>query len=194
MFRLSDLPDVQEYAADPLVTRHLRWGPNREDQTFAFLREAIARGRAPESRSLDLAVVERSTSRVCGGVGIHGRTPDKVEIGYVLARRAWGRGYATEAVRAVLPLAAAIGAREVFALVLPANGASVGVLRRCGFEPVRDAGPYDEWRSGMCGSAQVFRTPTGRWAPGSGRLTEAPGPRHRTAPKRGSAGHSRPGS
>lgn len=161
VFRLSDLGDVQEYAADPLVTRYLRWGPNRDDQTFAFLRDAIARARAPGSRDFDLAVVERSTGRVCGGIGIHGRAPEKVEIGYVLARRVWGRGYATEALRGVLPIAARIGADEVFALVLPSNGASVGVLRRCGFAPVRDVAPYEAWRSGKCGSALVFRLRVG---------------------------------
>lgn len=184
VFRLSDLPDVQEYAADPLVTRYLRWGPNREDQTFAFLRDAIARSRAPGSRSFDLAVVERSSGRVCGGIGIHGRTPERVEVGYVLARRVWRRGYATEAVRAVLPVAAGMGAREVFGLVLGANGASVGVLRRCGFEPVRHAAPYDAWRSGKCASAQVFRARVGR------RLRPS---RARAAPKRESAGGSPPG-
>ncbi len=177
LFRLSDLPDVQEYAADPQVTRFLRWGPNREEETLAFLRGAIRRGRAPGSNHFDLAVVERSSGRVCGGLGIHARAPQRVEVGYVLARGAWGRGYATEAVRAALPFAASgLGAHEVFALVLPENAASVRVLTRCGFRAASDPAAYDAWRSGICATARVYRRPCGLGAPGSAPRTVRPRP------------------
>lgn len=160
MFRLSDLPDVHDYAADPSVTNFLRWGPNDETETLAFLEGAIARARAPASRDFDLALVERRSGQVCGGIGLHGRTPHRVEVGYVLARRAWGQGFATEAVRAVLPFAAeGLGAVEAFALVLPANGASVRVVERCGFEPAADPAPYRPWMTGTCSTARVYVRP-----------------------------------
>ena len=65
------------------------------------------------------------------------------EIGYHIAKRHTGKGYATEAVRAFLPAAAEIvGTDEVYGICLGENTASRHVLRKCGFEPVYE-GPGD---------------------------------------------------
>ena len=59
------------------------------------------------------------------------------EIGYHIAKRHTGKGYATEAVRAFLPvMAEAVGIGEVQGICLKENAASEQVLRKCGFEPV----------------------------------------------------------
>lgn len=59
------------------------------------------------------------------------------EIGYHIAKKHTGNGYATEAVRAFLPVAAGMtGAREVQGICLSANSASKHVLLKCGFVPV----------------------------------------------------------
>ena len=59
------------------------------------------------------------------------------EIGYHIAKRHTGNGYATEAVRAFLPAAAdAVGTEEVQGICLSENIASKHVLLRCGFVPV----------------------------------------------------------
>ena len=58
--------------------------------------------------------------------------PD-VELGYTLARAAWGRGYATEAARAVLRWAfAGLRLPRVVAVADPANTASLRVLEKLG--------------------------------------------------------------
>lgn len=53
----------------------------------------------------------------------------EIEIGWHLHPDAWGRGYATEAARAVLQKAAL---PEVFAVIYPDNHASQAVARRLG--------------------------------------------------------------
>lgn len=53
------------------------------------------------------------------------------EIGYHIAKRYTGKGYAAEAVRAFLP---ATGAETVYAICLKENAASLRVLEKCGFE------------------------------------------------------------
>ena len=59
------------------------------------------------------------------------------EIGYHIAQRYTRKGYATEAVRAFLPVAAkAVGTDEVHGICLKENTASKRVLLKCGFEPV----------------------------------------------------------
>jgi len=53
--------------------------------------------------------------------------------GYVLARDAWGFGYASEALRAVVQLAKGLAVTHLYALCHPSNSASIRVLERCGF-------------------------------------------------------------
>jgi RimJ/RimL family protein N-acetyltransferase len=53
--------------------------------------------------------------------------------GYVLAKDAWGQGYATEALAAVIEVARALGVMRLYALCHPAHRASWRVLEKCGF-------------------------------------------------------------
>ena len=74
-------------------------------------------------------------------VGVAGLAPVRfeahftpaVEIGWRLARAAWGRGYATEAARATVAFAFdELGLEEVVALAVPANARSRAVMDRLG--------------------------------------------------------------
>jgi ribosomal-protein-alanine N-acetyltransferase len=57
----------------------------------------------------------------------------EVELGYTLAKRFWGQGFATEASRAVVRHAfGALGLRRLVAIADPANVASVNVMRKIG--------------------------------------------------------------
>jgi len=157
-FRSGDFDAVHAYASDAEVTRFLRFGPNDETATQSFLRTAIARARMPWPTDLHLGVVERGTGVLHGALSLCPRTSGKVEIGFCLARSAWGRGFATEAVRCAASFALGrLGAEELFGLVLPGNHASERVLGRSGFRLVEDSGAYDAWRDGLCDAARVFR-------------------------------------
>ncbi|WP_174292828.1 GNAT family N-acetyltransferase [Sphingomonas bacterium] len=71
--------------------------------------------------------------RLVGGVGLHD-TDGEAEIGYWLTPDAWGRGYATEAARAVLGHAHdALGIRRVLGGHYADNPASGRVLGKLGF-------------------------------------------------------------
>ena len=59
------------------------------------------------------------------------------EIGYHIGKAYTGKGYATEAVSAFLPvIAAQTGSREIYGICLKENAASCRVLEKCGFETV----------------------------------------------------------
>ena len=66
------------------------------------------------------------------------------EIGYHIAKAFTGQGYATEAVRAFLPvMAAEHGLTEIYGTCLAENAASVRVLEKCGFTVLfRGEGAY----------------------------------------------------
>jgi RimJ/RimL family protein N-acetyltransferase len=79
---------------------------------------------------------------VVGSIGFFGPpepaadgTPE-VEVGYGLVEAARGRGYATEALTALVAAAEEAGAR-VRASVLPDNAPSLRVLATCGFTDLR---------------------------------------------------------
>ncbi len=61
----------------------------------------------------------------------------KWEIGYHIANKYTGNGYATEAVKAFLPVIANRGnISEIYGISLTENKASLSVMRKCGFENV----------------------------------------------------------
>lgn len=75
-----------------------------------------------------------------GGAGNGGGCGDAAlgtaELGYWIGRPFWGRGFASEAVRAVLPFARTLGHRRVTARALTDNPASLRVLAKVGMRPV----------------------------------------------------------
>ena len=66
----------------------------------------------------------------CVGLASDG---DEVELGYWFGREHWGRGFATEAARAVLRLARTLGHRRIVAKHFTDNPASGRVLAKLGF-------------------------------------------------------------
>ncbi|MFM5929660.1 MAG: GNAT family N-acetyltransferase [Novosphingobium sp.] len=68
----------------------------------------------------------------CVGLGPDG---DDTELGYWFAREHWGKGYASEAARAVIGLARTLGHQHLVAGHFVDNPASGRVLRKVGFKP-----------------------------------------------------------
>jgi len=66
---------------------------------------------------------------------------DGLELGYWIARAHWGQGYATEAGRAALEVAQALGHKRVLAGHFVDNPASGRVLRKLGFRETGEVRP-----------------------------------------------------
>ena len=75
----------------------------------------------------------RDSNRLIGGIGLNGDA--EAELGYWIARDHWGRGYATEAGRAVIALAdASLRLPRIKARRALDNAGSANVLRKLGFQ------------------------------------------------------------
>ena len=125
----------ERYASDPEVTRFLGW-PRHVSlaDTHAFLDfSAVEWERWPAGPYL---IRSRGDGRLLGGTGLGFETLTHAVTGYVLAKDAWGQGYATEALTAVLDVARQIGVARVHALCHADHRASWRVLEKCGF--IRD--------------------------------------------------------
>ena len=75
----------------------------------------------------------REDGTLLGSTGLGFETLQRAATGYVLAKDAWGLGYATEALRAVIDIARGVGVTRLYALCHPENPASWRVLEKCGF-------------------------------------------------------------
>jgi RimJ/RimL family protein N-acetyltransferase len=133
MFREEDFEAYAKICADPDVMRYLGEG------------KPLTRGEAWRQMAMILghwqlkgygfwAVEERATGQLIGRIGHF--NPDGwpgFELGWVLGRTYWGRGYATEGARRALDYALTeMGREHVISLIYPANAASIRVAERIG--------------------------------------------------------------
>jgi RimJ/RimL family protein N-acetyltransferase len=149
----EDGPAVHAYAHDAAVVRYLDWGPNTADDTTQFLAMARSAREAVPRTAYYLAIVLGATTRLIGGcrIEIRSAASGNGDIGYVLARDAWGHGYATEASRALLAFGfETLALHRIWATCDVQNQTSARVLEKLGMrqearlrENVRRRG---EWR------------------------------------------------
>ena len=72
--------------------------------------------------------------RLVGSCGLGRRSSGAVELGYWIVLSSWGRGFATEAGRALIDIARALGLPQLEASHFVDNPASARVLDKLGFE------------------------------------------------------------
>jgi ribosomal-protein-alanine N-acetyltransferase len=124
----------ERYASVPDVTRYLSWPTHRIlEDTRAFL--GFSERAWNETGSGPYLVFNREGALV-GGTGLTQKTPYRAETGYVFARDAWGFGFATEVLGAVVSLAFGLpGLRRLSAACHAQHRASAHVLEKAGFRP-----------------------------------------------------------
>jgi len=132
-----DVRPLQEHVfSDAAVMEHALLGqPMSLSQSEQFIRENFASGGLGKKLGV---LVERMTEQVIGFSGLMECNtlgePD-CELGFVLRRSAWGRGYATEIGRGQLEYGFnTLRLRRLLALVSPMNKNSITVLKKIGME------------------------------------------------------------
>jgi len=134
-----DLEPLAELWADPEVT-HYMGGPRNYAEILRILREDAQRNPQP---AFDLwPVVEKETGQIIGTGGILEKDIDgrnQYEIIYVLAKSAWGKGFATELASALKNYAFdQLGLKRVTALIDPDNQKSETVATKIGLKYEKD--------------------------------------------------------
>jgi RimJ/RimL family protein N-acetyltransferase len=81
-----------------------------------------------------LLIESRADGTLIGTSGLSFETSYRAATGYVLAQEAWGKGFATEALRANVELADQLGVRRLYALCHVEHVVSARVLEHVGFE------------------------------------------------------------
>jgi RimJ/RimL family protein N-acetyltransferase len=120
------------YASDPDVTRYVGWPRHRSvEDTRSFLAFCDAQWEATPAGPYLL--FSRADASLLGSAGLMFETSASALTGYVLARDAWGQGFATEALGAMVELARSLGASRIYAHCHPEHRASERVLEKCAF-------------------------------------------------------------
>ncbi|HXQ26929.1 MAG TPA: GNAT family N-acetyltransferase [Candidatus Acidoferrales bacterium] len=152
-FRSTDESDIHAYASDPEVVRYVHWGPNTPEVTRAILAGFLKAQQHWPRIDIGLAIELKSEQRLIGAIEIRMKDDANraADFGYVLNRSCWGRGYMTEAARAVLDAAfRELRLHRVWATCDPRNLASSRVLEKLGMRREalfrKDVLHKGEWR------------------------------------------------
>jgi RimJ/RimL family protein N-acetyltransferase len=119
------------YMSDAAVVRFLgRLRHTSVDESRQFL--SISDSDWERGPAGPFVMETRGGGPLVGGVRLRFPEPDVALAGYALARDAWGRGYATEAMLAMVDVVRGLGLSELRASCHPENAASMRVLEKCG--------------------------------------------------------------
>jgi len=133
MFRQDDLDAYAAMCADEEVMRYIGEG-KAIDRVGAWRQMAMMLGQWCLKGHGQFALEERATGTLLGRAGYF--EPEGwpgFELGWLLRRESWGKGYATEATRLLLRHAfEAMGRERVISLIRPANTRSIRVAERLG--------------------------------------------------------------
>jgi RimJ/RimL family protein N-acetyltransferase len=141
--RRDDFDDLVAMWADPVVTRYVLRRTLSREEVWARLLRAVGHWRLQGFGTW--MVRERGTGVFVGEVGLIWFQRDlgersawfaeAPETAWVLTSGSHGKGYATEAVNALLPWARdVLGQPRLVCMIDPANTPSLNVAHKCGYE------------------------------------------------------------
>jgi len=93
-YKEDDFEAIHSYASTKENNLYMPWGPNTEAETRAFIKMSM-------EREHHFVVILKETGALIGSCNLNQRE-GKAELGWIIHRDHWKRGYGTEAARAVL--------------------------------------------------------------------------------------------
>lgn len=134
---IDDLSALYEIDSDFEVVRYVSYGPLTLEECRRELTSHIDQQSISPRPVYYLAVVLRSEDRLIGRcvLDIISDKHREGKLGYALNRHYWGRGYVTEAARALLIFGfATLNLHRIVATCSPDNSASEHVLQKLGMQ------------------------------------------------------------
>lgn len=136
--KTEDKNPMFRYRSDPGTNKFLSLVPESEEDVADFIRKTSSIINVPGTW-FQFVIIEKTSELLIGDIGIHflESPPENnhVEIGYTLDRQFRGKGYATEALTAIIDfLFTGLHKNRITASIDPANAASVRLIERLGFQ------------------------------------------------------------
>lgn len=132
-FRLDDLDAVRAIVGDDRVTAWLSFERRTAGEARAMVEGIVERATADPRTEYYLAITRTGDDRVVGFTRLGLDGVEAAKLGYAIAAEHWGRGYATEAVRAMLRFGlGTLRLHRISAAIGPENQPSIAVAKRAG--------------------------------------------------------------
>jgi len=164
----SDFAAMHTMRSSPEIVLYLYEKPFTPEQTRDRLRRMMENSAwVREGDWLSVAVVERASGITVGDLAFHwvSERDRTAEIGFVFDPRHQGKGFATEAARAVVDWAFTTGGmHRVIGRLEARNAASARVLEKLGMR-LEAHFVENEWVKGEWGSELVYAVLEHEWAP-----------------------------
>jgi RimJ/RimL family protein N-acetyltransferase len=99
---LSDaVPIFEQYAQEKEVTKYLTWQPHKNlKETKEFLKRCVNVWK--EGSAFPWSIIRKDDQQFLGMIEIVGIDHSGVNVGYVLAKKYWGKGYIPEALKTII--------------------------------------------------------------------------------------------
>ena len=145
----EDGEELEALIADAAVTRQLTAAPPDDDghRQGNCASEWLGPSREPLLPRFCITVPSARGAKLVGGIGLR-RDRGEVSLACWIGRPFWGQGYASEAARAVLSLARALGHRRIVAEHFADDLASARFLAGLGFKPNGEPRARLSWARG----------------------------------------------
>lgn len=137
-----DLDTFLSYRQDPQVARFQGWSTLSQDQAVMFIREMQTAVLGQPGEWFQIAIAHQTTNQLLGDIGLQvdANNPGTVEIGFTLMRTEQGKGYAQEAVQALIDALFEWNiADAIVGITDQRNEPSIRLLQRLGLRWVRSA-------------------------------------------------------
>ncbi len=132
---LSDtVPIFEQYVRDEEVTKYLTWQPHKNlKETKEFLRRCVSVWK--DGTAFPWSIIRKTDKQFLGMIEIVGIDHSGLNVGYVLAKKFWGKGYISEALKEIINWGLAQDdIFRVWAFCDVENTASAKVMEKAGMQ------------------------------------------------------------
>lgn len=134
-FKADDWPAVLAYQSHPDYLRYYDWTGRTPEEVQEFIGMFLRQQEQQPRYKFQFAVTLKENGQLIGNCGIRKDSYEdtQADIGYEFAPEYWGKGYATEAARAVIRYGfSEMRVHRIWSWCVPDNVGSANVLRKVG--------------------------------------------------------------
>lgn len=131
----DDKHSIFEYRSDAEANKYQGWIPKTPDDVELFITKVAKLFNEPETW-FQMAIIEKESQKLIGDMGIHFFSSEnkQVELGITLNKAFQRKGYATEALKAIIEyLFVSLKKHRITASIDPSNTSSIRLVERLGF-------------------------------------------------------------
>ena len=128
----SDAPTLfNGWANNEEITKYLTWNPHKDIETINYIIDKRIKEYDEKDR-INFAIVLKEKNILIGSIDVVGYINNNPEIGYMLKKEYWNKGYMSEACLRVIKFLFSLGFKKIYICAQVENIASNRVIQKCG--------------------------------------------------------------